>query len=72
MVEKLRFNEDKSRTQAAEMRFVRSVKRCTHLDQMRNDEITEDLDILQLRIKLIIQIKLANTKNTRKDHQKEF
>jgi hypothetical protein len=36
---------DKSRTQASEMRFLRSVKGCTREDKIRNEEIREELRI---------------------------
>jgi hypothetical protein len=36
---------DKSRIQASEMRFLRSVKRCTMEDKIRNEEIREELRI---------------------------
>jgi hypothetical protein len=44
--------KDDSRTQDAEMRFVRSVTGYTHLDRMRNDEIRNDLDTFAIKDKI--------------------
>jgi hypothetical protein len=36
---------DWNRIQAAEMKYLRTVKRCTRLDQIRNEDIRNDLGI---------------------------
>ena len=43
---------EKSRIQAAEMRFLRRVKGCTRLDRFRNDDIRRELDIFSINRKI--------------------
>jgi hypothetical protein len=43
---------DKSRIQASEMRFLRSVKGCTREDKIRNEEIREELRIYNISEKI--------------------
>jgi hypothetical protein len=43
---------DKSRIQASEMKFLRSVKGCTREDKIRNEEIREELRIFNISEKI--------------------
>jgi hypothetical protein len=42
-----------NRIQAAEMKYLRTVKWCTRLDQIRNEDIRNDLGISPLSEKII-------------------
>jgi hypothetical protein len=44
---------DWNRIQAAEMKYLRTVKGCTTLDQIRNESITYELGIYPLREKIL-------------------
>jgi hypothetical protein len=46
---------DWNRIQAAEMKYLRTVKRCTRLDQIRNEDIRNELGISPLSEKNRIQ-----------------
>jgi hypothetical protein len=42
---------DWKRIQTAEMKYLRKVKRCTRLDQIRNEDIRNELGVSPLREK---------------------
>jgi hypothetical protein len=44
---------DWNRIQAAEMKYLRTVKGCTRLDQIRSEDIRHELDISHLSEKII-------------------
>jgi hypothetical protein len=44
---------DWNRVQAAEMKYLRTVKGCTRLDQIRNEDIRNELGISPLSEKII-------------------
>jgi hypothetical protein len=44
---------DRNRIQAAEMKYLRTVKGCTRLNQIRNEDIRNELDISPLSEKII-------------------
>jgi hypothetical protein len=44
--------KDISRIQSAEMKFLRSVKGCTRMDHIRNEEIRTDLEMYAIQDKI--------------------
>jgi hypothetical protein len=44
--------KDKTWTQAVEMKFLRSVKDCSKIDRIRNEDIRMELDIFSLNPKI--------------------
>lgn len=43
--------KDISKIQANEIKFVRSVKECSKLNKMKNEEIRKDMTVYSIRIK---------------------
>jgi hypothetical protein len=42
------WERDTQKLQAAEMRFLKSVKGCTRLDKVRNEEIRKELEVFSI------------------------